>query len=54
LIVIATHGLTGVKRFLLGSVTEKVIRSTPCPVFVVKDVDRRKSNTAVAHEAHVA
>lgn len=36
LIVIATHGLTGIKRLLLGSVTEKVVRTAPCPVFTVK------------------
>ncbi|WP_457652948.1 universal stress protein [Rhodocaloribacter sp.] len=36
LIVIATHGLTGVKHLLLGSVTEKVIRMALCPVFTVR------------------
>lgn len=36
LIVIATHGLTGFKHLLLGSVTEKVVRRAPCPVFTVK------------------
>jgi nucleotide-binding universal stress UspA family protein len=36
LIVIATHGLTGIEHFLLGSVTEKVVRMAPCPVFTVK------------------
>jgi len=36
LIVIATHGLTGIEHFLLGSVTEKVVRMASCPVFTVK------------------
>jgi nucleotide-binding universal stress UspA family protein len=36
LIVMATHGRTGLQRFLIGSVTEKVVRSAPCPVFTVK------------------
>jgi nucleotide-binding universal stress UspA family protein len=36
LIVIATHGLTGIRHLLLGSVTEKVVRMAPCPVFTVK------------------
>ncbi len=36
LVFIATHGLTGLRRFLMGSVTEKVVRHAPCPVFVVK------------------
>jgi nucleotide-binding universal stress UspA family protein len=35
LIVIATHGRTGVRRLLLGSVTEKVMRTAPCPVLAV-------------------
>jgi nucleotide-binding universal stress UspA family protein len=36
LIVIATHGLTGIEHFFLGSVTEKVVRMAPCPVFTIK------------------
>ncbi len=36
LIVIGTHGLTGIERFMLGSVTAKTLRRAPCPVFVVK------------------
>ena len=35
LIVLATHGFTGVERLLLGSVAEKVIRSATHPVFTV-------------------
>lgn len=36
LIVLGTHGLTGVTRFLLGSVAERVIRHAPCSVLVVR------------------
>jgi len=36
LIVIATHGLTGIEHFLIGSVAEKVVRMAPCPVFTTK------------------
>lgn len=36
LIVLATHGRSGLARFLLGSVTEKIIRFARCPVLVVK------------------
>jgi len=36
LVVIATHGLTGIEHLLLGSVTEKVVRMAHCPVFTVK------------------
>lgn len=40
LIVMATHGLTGLKHFFLGSVAEKVVRTAPCPVFSVKALKR--------------
>lgn len=40
LIVIATHGLTGLEHMLLGSVTEKVVRMSHCPVFTVKAFGR--------------
>lgn len=36
LIVIATHGLTGIEHLLVGSVTEKVVRQAPCPVLTLK------------------
>jgi nucleotide-binding universal stress UspA family protein len=35
LIVIGTHGLSGVDRLLLGSVTDKVLRSAPCAVLTI-------------------
>jgi nucleotide-binding universal stress UspA family protein len=37
LIVLATHGRRGLKRLLLGSVAEKVVRLAGCPVLVVRD-----------------
>ena len=40
LMVIATHGRTGLKHALFGSVAEKVIRKAPCPVLVVKRDER--------------
>ena len=36
LIVMATHGRSGIARVLLGSVTESVVRTAPCPVLTVK------------------
>ena len=36
LVVMASHGLTGFKHFLFGSVTEKVVQLAPCPVFTVR------------------
>lgn len=35
LIVLATHGRTGLDRFLIGSVAEKVMRSAGCPVLLL-------------------
>ncbi len=36
LIVMGSHGRTGLKRLLMGSVTERVVGQAPCPVLVVK------------------
>ena len=36
LIVMATHGRTGLSHALMGSVAEKVLRQAPCPVFTVR------------------
>ena len=36
LIAISAHGLGGIKRFLFGSVAEKVLRRTTKPVFLVR------------------
>ncbi|MBE9138898.1 universal stress protein [Nodosilinea sp. LEGE 07088] len=36
LIVIPSHGRTGLSRFLIGSVSERVVRLAPCPVLVIR------------------
>jgi len=36
LIAMGTHGRSGLKRMLMGSVTEFVVRSAPCPVLTVR------------------
>ncbi len=36
IVAMSTHGRSGVKRFLLGSVAEKVLRHSPKPVFLVR------------------
>lgn len=37
LIVIATHGRTGLSHVLLGSVAERIVREAPCPVLTIRD-----------------
>ncbi len=37
LIVMATHGRSGLSRWMMGSVTEKVLQQAHCPVFVVRN-----------------
>jgi len=37
LIVIATHGYTGLKHAFLGSTSERVVRHAPCPVLTVRE-----------------
>lgn len=36
LIVMSTHGRTGVARWVYGSVADKVLRAAPCPVLLVR------------------
>lgn len=36
LVVMSTHGLTGVRHLLIGSTTERVVRRCRCPVLTVK------------------
>ena len=40
LIVIATHGRTGLSHVLLGSVAERIVREAPCPVLTIRDHHR--------------
>jgi universal stress protein A len=37
LIIIATHGHTGVEHILFGSTAEKVVRKAPCPVLTLRE-----------------
>lgn len=39
LIVMGTHGRTGIRRLMLGSVAEKVLRRSPIPVLTVREHD---------------
>lgn len=37
LIIIASHGHTGVEHLLFGSTAEKVVRKAPCPVLTIRE-----------------
>ena len=47
LVVIATHGRTGLSHVLLGSVAERIVREAPCPVLTIRD---RHRGPAVPHD----
>lgn len=54
LIVIGTHGRTGLSRMLMGSVAEQVVRKAACPVVMVKSLpsqDQESSEEALLDEA---
>ncbi len=40
LIVVATHGRTGLRHVLIGSTAERIVQHAPCPVLTVKDPQR--------------
>ncbi len=44
LIVISTHGRTGLSHVLLGSVAERIVRVAPCPVLTIRNPDLAKSS----------
>lgn len=48
LIIVGSHGRSGLKRFLLGSVSSAVIAHAPCNVMVVRVVETAKSESEVA------
>jgi nucleotide-binding universal stress UspA family protein len=41
MIVMGTHGRTGLAHVLIGSVAEKVVREAPCPVLTVKHPEHK-------------
>lgn len=50
LIVVATHGLRGLARLVMGSVSEKVLRLAHCPVLVVRPKDHVKAAESLGLE----
>jgi nucleotide-binding universal stress UspA family protein len=53
LIVMGTHGRTGLSHALLGSVAERVVRKAPCPVLTVRETAPAERQEASA-EATIA
>jgi nucleotide-binding universal stress UspA family protein len=45
MIVLGTHGRTGVSRLLMGSVAEAVVRKAPCPVLTIKQPSEKPAAT---------
>jgi nucleotide-binding universal stress UspA family protein len=43
LVITATHGRSGLKRFFLGSVTERLMRILPCPLLVLRGMEEGAS-----------
>lgn len=46
LVVIATHGRTGLSHVLLGSVAERIVREAPCPVLTIRNSHRAAAPSA--------
>lgn len=49
MIVLGTHGRTGVTRLLMGSVAEAVVRRAPCPVLVYRETAAKLARPVAAH-----
>jgi nucleotide-binding universal stress UspA family protein len=48
LIIMGTHGRTGLTHVLMGSVAERVVREAPCPVLVTRKTRPRSGTHAMA------
>lgn len=46
LIVVGTHGRTGIARWALGSIAEKIVRYAPCPVLTVRETAAQRTAAA--------
>ncbi len=48
LIVIASHGKTGLKKYFIGSVTEKVMKEAKCPVLLIRNQDLEEVSVCIS------
>jgi nucleotide-binding universal stress UspA family protein len=51
LVVVGTHGRTGLSHLLMGSVAEHVVRHAPCPVLVVRPIERQTRTSRTEESA---
>jgi nucleotide-binding universal stress UspA family protein len=49
LIIMGTHGRTGLSRVVIGNVAERVLRAAPCAVLTVKARTQSQAHTRLAH-----
>ncbi|MCA9982129.1 MAG: universal stress protein, partial [Anaerolineales bacterium] len=54
LVVMSSHGYTGVSRWVLGSTAEKVVREATCPVLVIRDVQPMRHMLVTLDGSHLA
>lgn len=54
LIVMGTHGRTGVQRLLMGSVTERVLRASPVPIVAVRQQAAAENKKTLVKEETAA
>jgi universal stress protein A len=52
LIIVGSHGYTGMTRLLLGSTAERVVERAPCPVLVVKERRRQREEKRIGTEGN--
>ena len=50
LIVMGTHGRTGFAHLLLGSVAERLVRTSPCPVLTVRHPEAKAHREALVYD----
>jgi len=53
-IVMSTHGRSGLSRWLFGSVTQKVLSATPCPVYVIPAKTREELQSRELAKKHTS
>ena len=48
LIVIASHGKTGLQKYFIGSVTEKVMKEAKCPVLLIRSQEKEEMSVGIS------